>query len=173
MIRITLAVSALLAWLPFAASPTPTTPTRQHSEAPQDVHTEAPQDVHTEALELLKHLEGFTATAIWDVNAYRRGYGMPGTDAFTREQAEREASERLRAEYAIIATAYPHLTERTRYAVAVFRFNTGRIGADLDAALRSGNAARIAAQMRRWIKSDGVPLDGLRIRRDKEIAFFM
>lgn len=164
MIRLTLAVSALLAWLPFAASPTPSTPTRQHAEAPQDVHTEA--------LELLKEVEGFSPAPKWDVNAYRRGYGMPGTDAVTHEQAEREASERLRAEYAIVATAYPHLTERTRYAVAVFRFNTGRIGADLDVALRSGNTARIAAQMRRWIKSEGVPLDGLRVRREKEVAFF-
>ena len=143
--------------------------------APERPAAEAPDTVTDEALAMLKELEGFVEVATWDVNAYRNGHGTeaPKGEKITR----READKRMRKEFAEylgrIDVDFPGLPKRQSAALASMLYNLGSFGPGLKAAIRSGDNAETVRWMAKYVKVNGEPWSGLRVRRAKEIAFFL
>lgn len=112
-----------------------------------------------QATSLLKHFEGFSANAYWDVNAHRAGYGSDtitkedGTivkvtkdTVVTREDAERDLARRSR-EFANVAknqlseSTWNRLPPNAQAALTSFAYNYGALKKDvITAAITSANS---------------------------------
>lgn len=127
--------------------------------------------------------EGFSSTPYWDVNAYRVGFGSdtitkpdgtvvnvtPGMTV-TREDAARDLTRRLNTEFIpgivkdVGDEAWARLPEQAKTALASIAYNYGSIGrggANIVAAVRSGDLEAIAQAIER-LKSHN---DGINAKR--------
>jgi len=97
----------------------------------------------------LKNFEGFSSQAYWDVDHWSIGYGTPSSEGETITKLE--ASEKMVEFYEktlhSIQKKYPCLTEWQQRIVALFDYNIGSIGPNLDAALKEGDIERASQLM--------------------------
>lgn len=112
------------------------------------------------------------------------GYGhtSKGADPIALVQglriSETEASHILRndlapVEAAVRAAVEVPLTQHQFDALVSFRFNTGRLaGTTLLTRINAGRLDAAPAEFRRWVRSKGRVLKGLRNRREGEIALW-
>lgn len=111
--------------------------------------------------DFLKHLEGFSDTPYWDVNAHRIGYGSdtvtledgsiipvrPGMTV-TQEDATRDLNRRIQTEFMPIAQkaagdAWGTLTQAQQSALTSIAYNYGEIPDRIKADVASGDPKRI------------------------------
>ena len=149
----------------------------------------------SKAVEFLKKKEGFTPVAIWDVNAWRIGYGSDTitnslnqvrkviqTDRITQADADRDLSRRISQEFIpkikakIGADTWNQLPENTQIAFISLAYNYGNITkASIVATAKTLNLKRLSEV---WIEStynDNKKLpenvrNALRKRRAEEAA---
>ena len=148
------------------------------------------------AADFIKQFEGFTPTAMWDVNAYRIGHGsdtleLPnGTyrkvvqgDTTTRELAAKDLARRISTEFIprvknqVGAEAWDRLPEPSQVALLSLAYNYGSITkkAILDAA-KEGNVIKLAKAIVDSTYNDNAKLptnvrNALRSRRAKEAEY--
>lgn len=122
------------------------------------------------AAEFIAKKEGFSPVAIWDVNAWRIGYGsdthttpqgvvirVQQGDETTKEAAQRDLQRRLTQEFApkimakVGAQTYQALPEPVKIALLSFAYNYGNITKSaIVNAVKAGNLNELA---RVWIES--------------------
>ncbi|WP_398469658.1 lysozyme [Tardiphaga sp.] len=113
-------------------------------------------------MQLLRDKEGFKSSTYWDVNADRVGYGsdtitdpdgkirtVKAGDTVTREDAERDLRRRTQeslgqVQKAVGDEAFNRLTPNQQAAVGSVVYNYGRLPDSVGAAIRTGDAERIA-----------------------------
>ena len=146
--------------------------------------------VSSAGLELTKSSEGFRARLYNDASRYCTiGYGhliykraCDGNEPaeFLAGIAEPRGSRLLIsdmeiAEQAVTELVTRELTQGQYDALCDFVFNigVGNFGrSTLLLELNAGDFGDVAVQFRRWVLSKGVMLEGLRVRREREIALF-
>lgn len=150
----------------------------------------------TTAAKLIRSFEGYIPKPIWDVNAYRLGYGsdtieLPNgsfrkvlkTDVTTQEYAEKDLQRRLRTEFIpkvskqVGEAAWNNLPIPAQASLVSFAYNYGSITkkAILEAA-RSGDVNALAKAIVDSTYNDNAKLperqrNALRDRRKKEADF--
>lgn len=116
-----------------------------------------------QTIEILKKFEGFSATAYWDVNAYRIGYGsdtitssngtfrkVKSNDRITKQQADLDLARRIPQFEAIIIRqvgidAWNKLPDQAKAGLISFAYNYGSIAKkSLREAIKTGNLNTIA-----------------------------
>lgn len=140
----------------------------------------------------IKGLEGFTASAQWDVRQHSVGYGTRGEagEQLTKEEAEQRLNQELAGHEAALDGMISQLgyrfTEDQRTALTSFAFNAGNgwLGwaLGLNEGKRGGFAPienpvkrsdeEIASAMGQILTDSPDHLEGVRNRRGKEIALF-
>ena len=127
------------------------------------------------ALMLLKRWEGLVLKSKWDANAYRIGWGTRSKRGETIELTE--ADRRAYVEFCKVRnrlkSKYPNLTDWQNAVIAVAAYNVGSFGKGLDKALKSGDNARIARYLAKYVYSKGEKLEGLINRRADEIKLLL
>lgn len=145
---------------------------------------------------LIKH-EGFISRAVWDVNAYRIGYGsdtltdaagnvskVTSSSTVTKEGALRDLKRRISQEFIprikrkIGAAAYNRLPDGVKIALISFAYNYGNIVKPAIVKAAQDNDLKELARV--WISStynDNKKLpekvrNALRKRREQEVALF-
>ncbi|MBO8415062.1 MAG: lysozyme [Proteobacteria bacterium] len=140
----------------------------------------------TNGLELIKHFEGFKATAYFcPAHKPTIGYGHTGNDVTeadvnvkTITQAEAEALLRADlkiAENGVKSHCNVPLTQCQFDALVSFTYNLGAGNLKSSTLLKMLNASDFTgaeAQFPRWCKSGGKTVDGLLRRRHAEAALF-
>lgn len=154
------------------------------------------------ALDLLREVEGLRLEAYRDsAGVLTIGYGhtrgvRPG-DTCTKEQAEEWLRGDCRSAVDIVRIGSPSvMAEHQRAALVVFAFNVGsgrrqgacgpddrgrdgylinRYGGKSGVRIAVDQAAHdeVVAQLRRWVYAGGVVSQGLRNRREKEVALYL
>ena len=138
-------------------------------------------------IEFLMSVEGFSAKAYWDYKQWSIGYGsgtMPNGqpvkqgDTVTKDQARamlaRDVVSRANAVNRYVTA---NINQNQFDALVSFTYNLGS-GALADSTLldvinaNPVNYDAIATQFRKWIYAGGVPNDGLKTRREKEIQLY-
>ena len=149
---------------------------------------------YNEAAEFIKQFEGFTATTIWDVNAYRLGHGSDtitspdGTfrkvvqgDVTTKEMAAKDLARRIEKDFEpkvrkqIGDPSYSDLPNPAKIALISLAYNYGSITkkAIIEAA-RTGDVVKLGDAIIESTKNDnaGKPYyNALLKRREKEGNF--
>lgn len=127
-------------------------------------------------------VEKFTAYPVWDYDQWSWGYGTAaGYDknkkpagSITRSKAFEDMMHVLNANYKILFPLVQRQLNANQWAALLsFSYNLGPYQADnLIPNINSGNDAALFTQMRKYVLADGVKLQGLVNRREKEIALW-
>ena len=138
----------------------------------------------TRAINFLKPLEGFSAKPYWDYKQWSIGYGYAcGYDknvkpalSVTEAEAEKKLAERLESDKKTInARLNVPVSEGLLIALLSFAYNLGMGNCfKMIDRLNAGEGYGSLAQT--WIKyhyAGGVPDEGLKARRQKEINLFL
>lgn len=130
-----------------------------------------------DAAALLRQFEGFTATAKWDVNAYRAGYGsdtktnadgsvekVTKDTVVTREDAERDLARRI-VEFQqkaadAIGPAWASLSDKAKASITSVTYNYGSTPGSVVRGAQSGSESQLAEAIRSLSANPG--------RRDQE-----
>ena len=154
--------------------------------------------VESQAAEFLKKYEGYVSSPIWDVNAWRIGYGSDTitnpdgsyrkvlqTDTTTPKDAQRDLERRISQEFIplvirkIGSTGYNQLSEGAKVALISIAYNYGTVPhANIRAAAAAGNEALLAAIWTKETYNDNKSLpenmrNALRARRAAEAALML
>lgn len=130
----------------------------------------------TSAASFIKGLEGFIPKSKWDVRQWTWGYGTKapaGGLTITQAAAQRELENYLKADAAKIAKDLKvPITSNAFTALLSFGYNLGYGRAKLliDDLNKGLPLQSVATRMKQYIYADGVPLAGLKTRREKEAA---
>lgn len=145
-----------------------------------------------QATELLKHFEGFSSKAYWDVNAYRSGYGSDtitradGTvvkvtkdTIITKEDAERDLVRRTQvfadtARKQVSSSTWDSLSPSVQAALTSYAYNYGSLTSDVIKAARvsasSGDMSVLANTVRkRQTNNNGINAK----RRNQEADYIL
>lgn len=131
----------------------------------------------------LPSVEGFSAKPIWDFKQWSWGYGTAaGYDknnkplgTITKEQAWIEALKVITKNYNYLKPLIQvNLTGNQWAALLSFAYNLGPGNAkNLVPNINKQDTAALVAQWRRYINAGGIPNQGLKNRREKEIALWL
>ena len=131
---------------------------------------------------LIRRLESYRSVRYTDLNGSPVvGYGTTKGRLVARTSVTHaEALRQLRAdirrcEETVDEAVLVPLTPNQRAALTSFVYNVGRsafLGSTLLTKLNRGFYREVPAEMRRWIKCNGRPCDGLRNRREEEILLW-
>ena len=129
-----------------------------------------------QGIELIKQLEGFSATAYWDVDGYSIGYGHHGArqgQTVGRAEAERLLRADLAAFERAVAKACPGLGQHQFDAAVSLCYNIGatRFGASTVAALMAADPTprpELERHWKEWRMAGGRVSQALVRRRDRE-----
>ena len=150
------------------------------------------------AADFIKKYEGYISSPMWDVNAYRIGYGsdtitnpdgsyrkvLP-TDITTPKDAQRDLERRISSEFIplvikkIGAEGWSKLSEGAQVALISIAYNYGTVPhANIRAAAKSGNEALLASIWTKETYDDNKKLpenmrNALRARRAAEASLMM
>ena len=133
--------------------------------------------VSQDCVELVKHFEGFEATAyLCPANVWTIGYGRTRNvkegDRITAPQAERAFLEELEEfKHQVLNSVKVELKQNELDALTSWTYNLG-VGnlksSTLLKKLNAGNKSEVPAEMIRWNKANGKVLAGLTKRREAE-----
>lgn len=135
-------------------------------------------------LNLIKEFEGLSLTEYKDVVGYRTiGYGhlLRASEGYPRGITEEDAENILKkdlgnAEWAIGQFITVPLNDNQFDALASFTFNLGGESlrsSTLRKKLNSGDYPGAADEFKKWVNAGGVPVEGLKKRREKERELFL
>lgn len=130
-----------------------------------------------EGIELVKSFEGLRLNAYWDVNAWAVGYGARGPGVkkgtwWTEVRADIYLEADLNSIALFICKIRPDLTQKQLDAYISLAYNIGPTRLKKSGLLTEKSSRRLAARWKTYIKSGGVPLNGLLRRRLAEIKLY-
>jgi lysozyme len=134
-------------------------------------------EVSPAGIQLVKSFEGLRLNAYWDVNAWAIGYGARGPGIrkgtwWTETQADVYLEADLNTTALFICKLRPNLTQHQLDAFTSLAYNIGPTKLKKSGLLTEKNNRRLAARWKMYIKSAGVPLNGLLRRRLAEIKLY-
>ena len=136
---------------------------------------ETPQPTIERAVALIKKWEGFREQAYWDYSRWSIGYGTSATEGqvITEVEAEKELREHVTHLVKFISDDLPSNCSNRIAGLASFAYNVG-LGAyrrsTLRKAMRVGDLDKVSVEFSKWVKANGVVIDGLKNRRREEAA---
>lgn len=133
-----------------------------------------PDDHMTEyqiAMWLLKSHESYRPTAYWDINRWSVGWGTISKKGGTIDlnTADIKTRDHYNRVYKNIRKRYPNLRRWHALVLAVTDYNVGNFGPSLERAIATGDAHKIAKQIKRYHRTAlGEINEGLIKRRNAE-----